>query len=79
MDDVNRGEVIETVTVGHDFEGDYCCEWFNTCGLLYVGYDAEVGSHTVRDLQGNVFHYDKDYVLAYSLYNEPDTGSSNSL
>jgi hypothetical protein len=60
----------------HGFYSGYCCDWYNTCRLSYVDYDAWTGVYSLKDNQGHIFTYDSSYILAYSLkledYLEPE-------
>lgn len=66
IDTLIDGEMIDYIVVGFDHEklSEFCCEWFNTCYLLFVSYDAVTELYCVKDDSDNLFYYDESYILA---------------
>lgn len=58
---------IDALLVGHSHQkiNLYCCEWLNTCYLLYVNYDPKTKCFIVRDKNNNIFCYEDNYILSF--------------
>jgi len=66
---IENGECIKEITVGFDHKNtNVCCEWANTCNLLFSHYDSEFELYYVIDGQNNQFMYNEGYILSFTTF-----------